>query len=270
MTASEKLERMERCAYCQNGDCLLYGYPPFDCGYCVEFVDGYAAELGDREVEHYMSASNMKVYVPTEELWSFYLENIERCENEMILIAENTDTKYAVYLTDEDGKLMLSVCKGTEEPEYEEYVLNDDDCANTVKKLLFRYLIPFKVVDGGAVPAKGPPDGTEEDEANLSRQDMEDKIYEREDELDLALKDFLAVVLQEEDGEAVLNCYGQALIEEILDHFLEYLAKEQCLEISRPMFILDEETGSEIYAQFPYDEDGGYEPAEEVGEGGGE
>ena len=31
---------------------------------------------------------------------------------EMILIAENTSTKYAVYMTDEDGQLMFSVCKG--------------------------------------------------------------------------------------------------------------------------------------------------------------
>ncbi len=91
-------------------------------------------------------------------------------------------------------------------------------------------------------------------------------MYEREDELYMALQDFLAVVLQEkEEGITVADLYGNDMVEEILDHFLEYLAKEMCLEIYRPMFKLDEETGSEIYTQYPYEEDNDKGDADDKG-----
>lgn len=198
-----------------------------------------------------MSESNVKIYVPPEKLWNFYIENNERCQEEMVLIAENTDTKYAIYITDDDGVLMISVCKGDCEPEYNEYAMSKDDCLNTVKRMLFQYLVPLSVVDGIASIYDDLPNTPDDNETVLSRQDIEDNIYEREDALCLALKDFLAVVLQEDD-DMVLDTYGQTLIDETLNHFLEYLAEEQGLEIFRPMFIWDEATGNEIYTQFPY------------------
>ncbi len=260
MTASEKMERMERCDNCVNGECLLDGYPPFDCGYCNAFVDS-TVNGGNEDDE--MDAKGVKIYVPAGELWDFYVENSERCAEEMVLIAENTETGYAVYMTEEDGNIMFSVCKGEEEPEYEEYATNDDDCETTAKKLFLRYLFPVIIVDGRTVPQEEDlPDGMQ----SLSRQDVEDEIYEREDELFMALQDFLAVVLQEkEDGLTVADFYGDDMVEEVLDHFLAYLAKEMCLEIYRPMFKLDEETGSEIYTQYPYEKDNGEEDIDDKG-----
>ena len=78
-------------------------------------------------------------------------------------------------------------------------------------------------------------------------------MYEWEDELDLAITDFLAVVLQEPDSDRVAANYEQSFIDEVLDDFLRILAKDYCCEIFRPMFIEDAETGSEIYTQFPYE-----------------
>lgn len=82
---------------------------------------------------------SLNICIPVNELWGFYTQNKKRCAEEMILIAENTDTKYAVYLTDEDGTAMLSVCKGDDEPEYEEYAMDADDMESLAKKLLMRY-----------------------------------------------------------------------------------------------------------------------------------
>lgn len=172
----------------------------------------------------------------------------------MVLIAENTETGYAVYMTDDDGTLMFSVCKGDKEPEYEEYVMDDGDCEKTAKKLFMRYLIPFTVIDGKAVVSGGAVEDTDDAELSLSRQDMEDEIYEREDALDFAIKDFLAVVLQEPDGETVSVEFGEAFIQEVLHHILEYLTNDHCIKIFRPMFFTDDDTGSEIYSQFPYEE----------------
>lgn len=252
MTDSEKIERMINCVYNPPGGflCQMGGYPPFDCGFCEEYVN---ATKGNEEVEDDMNnLDNVQVYVPANELWGFYTQNKKRCQEEMVLIAENTATSYAVYMTDDDGTLMLSVCKGEKEPEHEEYVMNDADCEASAKRLFMRYLVPFTVIDGKAVVSNGPV--LDEDGFSLSRQDMEDEMYEREDALDLAIKDFLAVVFQEDDGETVAAEHGEDFIQEVLHHILEYLTNEHCIQIYRPMFFRDDDTGSEIYSQFPYDE----------------
>lgn len=252
MTVLEKRERMESCAHCMTGDCALGYDAPLNCGCCTEYVSIWHE---DKEVYDSVDVSNVKIYVPVAELWSFYLQNIGRCRKEMVLIAENTDTEYAVYMTDDDGTLMFSVCKGDDQPEYEEYALNDDDCVSTAKKMMLRYLIPVSFVDGRVVMPDNLPEGLEDedDELGLTRQDMEDEMYEREDELDLAIKDFLATVLQEPDTDRLIANYQQDFIDEVLDDFLRILAKDYCCEIFRPMFIEDAETKCEIYTQFPYE-----------------
>lgn len=254
MTDSERMERMINCAYNPPGGflCQLGGYPPFDCGFCDEYIN---ATERKEEVEDDMGSSNsLKIYVHSNELWGFYTQNKKRCQEEMILIAENTDTEYAVYMTDDDGTLMFSVCKGEKEPEYEEYVLDADDCEASVKKLFVRYLIPFTVIDERAALSDSSVYNTDDDELSLSWQDLEDEMYEREDELDLAIKDFLAVVLQEPDGETISTEHGEEFIQEVLHHILEYLTNEHCLQIYRPMFLNDDNTDNKIYSQFPYEE----------------
>lgn len=204
-----------------------------------------------------MDTSSVKIYISVTELWSFYLQNIDRCEREMVLVAENIDTEYAVYITDEDNELKFSVCKGNGQPEYEEYALNKDDCVNTAKKIMLRYLIPITFVNGKAVIPDDFPEGLKDDEELAwSRQDMEDEMYEREDELDLAIKDFLTTVFQEPDSDRLMANHRQDFIDEVLDDFLHILAKDYGCEIFRPMFIEDEETGCEVYTQFPYEDDG--------------
>lgn len=254
MTDEEKTDRMMNCACNPPGGflCQMGRYPPFDCGFCEDYID---AAKGNGEVENDMgNFENMQVFIPVNELWGFYTQNKKRCQEEMVLIAENTETGYAVYMTDDDGMLMFSVCQGDKEPEYEEYVMDDADCEKSAKKLFMRYLIPFTVVDGKAVLSGGGAEDADENEFSLSRQDMEDEIYEREDALDLAIKDFLAVVLQEPDSEAVAAELGEDFIQEVLHHILEYLTNEHGIQIFRPMFFTDDDTGGEIYSQFPYDE----------------
>lgn len=250
MTMLEKFNRMETCARCTTGDCEIGRDAPVDCGCCSGYVGVWSE---DREVNNRVDLSGVKIYVPADELWIFYIQNEDRCKKEMVLIAENTDTKYEVYLTVEDDVVMLSVCRGEDEPEYEEYVLNNDDCTKTAKKLFMRYLIPISIVDGKAVIPGELPEDQDDNTMGPSRQDIEDEMYEREDELDLAMKDFLSVVLQEPDIDLLIANHTQGFVDEVLDNVLSLLAIEFCCEIYRPMFIEDEETGCEIYTQFPYE-----------------
>lgn len=255
MTDEERMERMMKCAYNPPGGflCQMGGYPPFDCGFCGEYIDATKSDEEGAE-ESMGNFESVRVYVPTNELWGFYIQNKERCQDEMVLIAENTETGYAVYMTDDDGTLMFSVCKGDNEPEYEEYVMDDADCEASAKKLFIRYLVPFTVIDGKAVLSGSTTEDSLDEELSLSRQDMEDEMYEREDELDFAIKDFLAAVLQEPNGDAVATEYGEDFIQEVLHYILEYLTNDHCIKIFRPMFFRDDDSGSEIYSQFPYEE----------------
>ena len=65
--------------------------------------------------------------------------------------------------------------------------------------------------------------------------DMEDAMYERNDELSLAMADFLAIALQEgdNDGTNILEAYGYEVVDEILDGFLKELSEDYGFHIYR-------------------------------------
>lgn len=201
------------------------------------------------------------VHVPADEVWSFFQKNEDRLSEEMVAIAENTDTEYAVYLTEDCGYPVFFVCKGNLPPEYEEGAINPKDCAQTAKWCYTQYLFPVQVNSEKSYPV--PIDDKDD---SLTKQDMED-MYEREIELRLALCDFLQVVLTDfGDGVDIESYYGPGIIDEILDYFLEYLGFEQRFPVYRPMFITDDETGEEVYTEYPYDMDGLYECNDTDGE----
>lgn len=196
----------------------------------------------------------VQTYIPADEVWSFFQKNKARLSEEMVAIAENEDTEYAVYLTEDNGYPLFSVCKGRSAPEFEEGAINERDCTETAKRCYVRYLFPVVVTNNHVTKFSELDDADGEDEP-LSEQDMQDAMYEREDELQLAMADFLQVVLQEGyDGTDVIDLYGADMVSEVLDYILEFLGFEMCLPIYRPMFITDEETLEEIYVEYPYGE----------------
>lgn len=203
-----------------------------------------------------------KIHIPADEVWSFFFKNKERCTEEMVEIASNDETKYAVYLTEDEGYPMLSVCHGDEEPEYEEGAISKDDCSETAKRMFVRYLFPITVTCDKAISKHSTVkyEEPEEDEDD-STQDMLDEVYQRDDELTLALCDFLQVVLEEDiDGAELLGTYGESVIAQILDEFLDSLASEHCFtNIRRPTFVTDPESGVEYYTEYPYDPELSYE-----------
>lgn len=203
----------------------------------------------------------VNIHIPADEVWSFFQKNKDRCTKEMIAIAENTDTEYAVYLTEENGYPTFSVCKGDGKPEYEEGAISENDCTDTAKRCYLKYLFPVIVRNDKTtiLEDEDAEDGFE------TRQDVEDAMYEREDELRLALCDFMQVALREGgDGVDIMDTYGVDMVDDILDFVLEYMATELCLDIYRPTIITDEETGCELYTEYPYDPD---VPCEEYGGG---
>ena len=130
-----------------------------------------------------------------------------------------------------------------------------------------RYLFPVMITDDKYIP-EDVPDNGEDDETWM---DMEDAMYERNDELGLAMADFLAIALQEgdNDGTNILEAYGYEVVDEILDGFLKELSEDYGFHIYRPMIVTEKESGCEVFTEFPYDEydiDGVDEPEDKEDE----
>lgn len=192
----------------------------------------------------------VKIYVPVNDVWSFFLKNIDRLSSEMVAIAENTDTEYVVYLTEENRFPLFYVCQGESAPEDEDVAISKDDCAETARRFFAQYLFPLVVIDNKAIP----PD-SEEDPEDLTRQEMEDAAYERDDELRFAMSDFLQIAIGTDDSdEDLTDIYGDDFIDSILDVVLEKLASEFGISVYRPTLIEDEMTGEQVYNEFPYED----------------
>lgn len=191
------------------------------------------------------------IHIQPENIWSFFQKNRKRLSEEMVAIAENDDTEYAVYLTEEDGLPHFCVCKGDGAPEYEEGAINEQDCADTAKKCCVQYLFPVTVTS-----RRGKPYAFDEEDAvaDLVEPDQEDTIYEREDDLFFALYDFLNVVLQSDESNVdAAEIFDQDSLETILDSILEDLATNFGMPIYRPMMVEDG-NGCEVYTEYPYGE----------------
>lgn len=195
-----------------------------------------------------------KIYIPADDVWSFFQSNITRMKTEMVAIAENEDTGYAVYLTEDKGYPSFSVCKEDSEPEYQEGAINKHDCAETAKRCYTRYLFPVILSNEKGYPKLPIGISDDFDEKDLTEQDKQDNVYMREDELRFAMCDFLKVALSLAcDPVEILYEYGTAFVDDMLDTILEYIGLEHGLEVYRPMFLVDDETGDEIYTEYPYD-----------------
>lgn len=186
------------------------------------------------------------IHIPADAVWGFFQASRKRLNKEMVLIAENTDTEYAVYLTEENDLPVLAVAKGNEKIEYKEPCVSEEDCTAVSKKFY-------------------------KEESDETWMDIEDAMYERDDELRLAMADFLAIALQEgdNDGTNILEAYGYEAVDEILDGFLKELSEDYGFHIYRPMIITEKESGCEVFTEFPYDEydiDGVDEPEDEEDE----
>jgi len=194
----------------------------------------------------------VKIYVAAEDVWSFFQGNTARLKKEMVAIAENEDTEYAVYLTEDKGYPSFSVCKGDSKPEYQEGAISEHDCTETAKRCYVRYLCPVVVNNEKGFPKSSfeEPDEPE----GLTEQDKQDNVYVREDELRFAMCDFLKVALNLDcDPVEIMSDCGAPLVDDVLDAILEYIGIEHGLEVYRPMFLIDEDSGDEVYTEYPYD-----------------
>lgn len=90
----------------------------------------------------------------------------------------------------------------------------------------------------------GTYDDYPEAEEELTHEEI---IEEREEELDVAIEDFVITVT---DDSVPLENYEE-IIRDLKEHFLAYMYKKHGLEPFRPMILYDEDK-TEHYEEFPY------------------
>lgn len=205
----------------------------------------------------------VKIYVPCRWLWKFYLSNRPHCRESYVLVAENQDTGYGVYLTEEDCLPVLYVFLGeNDRPELRAEIPDEVSAEAIAGKAYLAFLgTEDEEPEESSWSAQGsgsreeePEEGELEDEPDEVSED--DEIYAREDELFQASGDFLAEVLRMYDGEAIREIYGEALIEEFLEQALLTIADDFGLPVYRPTH-LEGENGESVYVEYPYGEEDG-------------
>lgn len=183
-----------------------------------------------------------KVYLRPEDVWVFFCKNKSRLEREMIEVASSACKEYTVYLTMDESlhpRFFVYEYGNDEDPIHEEWCVNETDAENTALRLYREYVFLDLV-------------SSSSNEEDSEHESVDDEIYQREDELKLAMLDFLSCVLQEKNGDKIITEYGEAFVSEVLDHVLEYISYDHCIPIFRPMFVEDPETGDEVFEEFPY------------------
>ena len=208
----------------------------------------------------------VEVYVKPVDVWKFFNQYCERLAEERIVVAENTETKYEICVTERVGFPQLIVLR-QDIQQYEETVISEKDCADTAKLLYMKYLFPVTVsssnngtsnkkipVEQPKVPEEKPDPHDEDDDFDLTPEEMkqmyDDMIVERDDELILAARDFL-VTLFGFSEEYFDEVYGE-IIEDFLDQCCEQVARDYELSVYRPRWEIDPETGEKHFEEYPY------------------
>ena len=212
---------------------------------------------------------NPDIYVESKDVWDFYKKNIKRMSEELVLIAENKETEYAVYVTQDEGYLTILVYKDEEEI-LDDFALEKFICEVTIEGIYEKYLYPGIYTDNGyqfvneedcaKAHADAPP-------LPSSTQDMEDTVYEREDELYMATldllekftyraiyaKDYIDDCADEEMYPVEVDeIYAEVIADSLVNVFCKYLKDEHYVSVYRPMFIQTDK-GEEIFTEYPYD-----------------
>jgi hypothetical protein len=191
-----------------------------------------------------------KIYIPFNEVWDFYTDHKERLKEEYVLIAENPELEREIYLTMEEGKQYptVNVFHG-ELPIYTEVMVSEADARRSVREIYTKYLFPVNA-DVDESDDLSERRG-EYDSDSMTLQEMEDAVYERDDQLLLGMQDFLEVIFDDAD---LWNLMSLGEVEDLLDDFLTHLADIGFL-VYRPMIIADDDTGKDVFVSYPYNDE---------------
>lgn len=88
-----------------------------------------------------------------------------------------------------------------------------------------------------------------EDDSEEEYDDEQMLIDEREEEIDSAVREFVNIVSD-------TGCYNltDEAMDDLKEHFLEYMYRKWGIGIYRPMYLEDADTGEDYFTEYPYDD----------------
>lgn len=185
-----------------------------------------------------------RIDVESSEIWEYSLDHEDELLTKQHLMAKNDDYGTEVWLTMVSGSPELIVeCDGVEV--YREDILNERDAKKTADRLYDQYLSIKAIetmIDSEDKTVYIEDESDEEDDEQML-------IEEREDEIDMAIRDFVNTVSD-------TGCYNltDEAMDDLKEHFLEYMHRKWGISIYRPMYLEDADTGEDYFTEYPYDD----------------
>lgn len=181
-----------------------------------------------------------KIILQPDEVWDYFVEHEEECDECMFEIASCSEYGTAVYLSRSSKGVGCITVEADDQEVYNEEIIDAEDTKKTVQKVYDDYLTD-KVIE---ILSDFEP---QEDD---TLQSQEDEIDMREEELDNLIWDFVMGVFGG-DTYTDFDCTGEVL-DDLKDHFLEYMYRKHEFDIYRPM-VLEDEDGTEFFEEYPYE-----------------
>lgn len=169
-----------------------------------------------------------------EEVWGYFHASDTDFESYNELIAYNEAFGVEIFLGSYRGFPQFSVLIDNA-LEYEEFASNAEDCEDSIKQIYKEYLENLDevvVID---------EDEEEETEASI--------IQDNEDELDSAIIDFVVTATKLTLGE--VNRFPKKVLDDLKEHFLEYMYRIHGIEPYRPM-VIEYDIDEEEFSCSPY------------------
>lgn len=180
-----------------------------------------------------------KIILQPDEVWDYFVEHEEECDECMFEIASCSEYGTTVYLSRSSKGVGCISVEADDQEIYNEEIIDAEDAKKVVQKVYDDYLTD-KVIE---ILSDFEP---QEDD---TLQDQEDEIEMREEELNNLIWDFVMGVY---GGDTYADYLDYEFLDDLKDHFLEYMYRKHGLDIYRPM-VLEDEDGTEFFEEYPYE-----------------
>ena len=188
-----------------------------------------------------------KIVYDPEEIYEVFQEEKLDIANHRLLVAENDD--FQIFLDCMASKSLEYI--GMMVIESEGYIIEEDffddekECNSIFEKAFINYI--FTAETTGVVDKKDETNDTVYDKDGKLDIFYVDEIEQREGDLSLAVVNFIDAISDTQMSYALTD----EEVDEIKDHFIEYLYRKFGLSIYRPMEIVMD-NGDEVYEEYPY------------------
>lgn len=178
----------------------------------------------------------VRINVQAADTWKYLQDHAEELDETMVVIGSDSETGVAIYITKHDEYAQF-VVMADDMVECEDFGVSESDCEKTVSKLYETYLYNYV---NSTLSAKADDDGRDEE------------IEMRDIQLQNAIEDFLDIAIEDSDVTRGMNVHEYTeMVDDLKEHFLEYMYRRWGLLIYRPMY-LEDEKGETFFEEYPY------------------